>query len=135
MREEGGEGESGNGEEQRESRGIRKERRGFLGGENLVMGRSRQRNSLSPEEGAIGIPVRVGEAQAGVLSSSIQPRGGSFQGDDSEMEFPSQSNQREPLPALGFEVAVIEALQEDKGDKEGQNEVDDRGGFMVKAVI
>jgi hypothetical protein len=27
--EEGGEGESGNGEEQRESRGIRRERRGF----------------------------------------------------------------------------------------------------------
>jgi len=29
VREEGGEGEIGNGEEQRESRGIRRERRGF----------------------------------------------------------------------------------------------------------
>ena len=51
------------------------------------------------------------------------------------MDFPSQSDQGEKLAGLGFEVAPIEALQQDKGDKEGQDEVDDGGGFIIMGDV
>ena len=37
--------------------------------------------------------------------------------------------------ALGFEVSQVKALQKDEGDEQGQNEIQDGGGFVFKAVI
>jgi hypothetical protein len=37
--------------------------------------------------------------------------------------------------ALGFEVSQVKALQKDKGDEQGQDKVQDGGGFVSKAVI
>ena len=38
-------------------------------------------------------------------------------------------------PALRFEVSQVEALQQDKGDKERKNKIHDSGRIMFKAVI
>jgi len=38
-------------------------------------------------------------------------------------------------PAWGFEIFQVEALEQDKGDKESQDKIDDSGGVMFKAVI
>ena len=37
--------------------------------------------------------------------------------------------------ALGFEVSQVKALQKNEGGEQGENEVQDGGGFMSKAVI
>ena len=37
--------------------------------------------------------------------------------------------------ALGFEVSQVKALQKDEGDEQGQNKIQDGGGFVFKAVI
>jgi len=37
--------------------------------------------------------------------------------------------------ALGFEVSQVEALQKDESDEQGQNEIEDRFGFVSKAMI
>jgi hypothetical protein len=37
--------------------------------------------------------------------------------------------------SLEFEVSQVKALQEDKGDEQGQNKIHDCGGFVAKAVI
>lgn len=37
--------------------------------------------------------------------------------------------------ALGFEVSQVKALQKDESDEQGQNEIEDGGGFVPKAVI
>ncbi len=37
--------------------------------------------------------------------------------------------------ALGFEVSQVKALQKDEGDEQGQNEIQDGGGFVFKAMI
>jgi len=38
-------------------------------------------------------------------------------------------------PALGFEVSQVKALQKDEGDKQGQDENQNGGRFVSKAVI
>ena len=37
--------------------------------------------------------------------------------------------------ALGFEVSQVKALQKDESDEQGQNKIEDGGGFVSKAVI
>jgi hypothetical protein len=36
---------------------------------------------------------------------------------------------------LGFEVSQVKALQKNEGDEQGQNKIQDGGGFVSKAVI
>ena len=47
----------------------------------------------------------------------------------------TQSDQREPAPHVWLEIAFEEALDEDKGDEEDQEEIDDGDRMVVEAVI
>lgn len=39
------------------------------------------------------------------------------------------------VAALRLKVSQVEALQQDKGDKESQDKIDDSGGIMFETVI
>ncbi len=51
------------------------------------------------------------------------------------MQFVGEADQGQMDSALRFEISQVETLTQDKGDKEGKNEIDDSGGIMFKAMI
>jgi hypothetical protein len=64
-----------------------------------------------------------------------RPDGARAQGVQAKVEFNRQPDDRKLFPEARLQVAVIEGLYEHKGEKERQDEVDDRRRFMPVRVV
>lgn len=71
----------------------------------------------------------------GELSTAIEPWGTGDHQDETEVQFVGESDQSEAGSAWRLEVSEIEALKQDKGDKECQDEIEDSGRLMFKTMI
>lgn len=57
------------------------------------------------------------------LSAAIEPWGTGDHQDETEVQFVGDSDQSEAGSAWRLEVSEVEALKQDEGDKEGQDEI------------
>ena len=69
------------------------------------------------------------------LSPAIQPRDGGVESGQAKEEFLADCDERQVHPAVRFQVAKVKALEENKGNKQGKDEVGNGGRVMFETVI
>lgn len=69
------------------------------------------------------------------LPAAIEPWGTGDHQDKTEVQFTGKTDQSEAGSAWRLEVSKVEALKQDEGDKEGQDEIEDGSGLMFKTMI
>ena len=69
------------------------------------------------------------------LSPANQPRDGRVESGQAKKEFLADSDEGQVHPAVRFQVAKVKALEENKGNKQGEDEVGNGGRLMFETVI